>query len=87
MTTKVKYTNETYTQHEGLVAVAEWLVKILGKPKSWGNRGWFIWESALAIVNEEALPAVIKEGSTNRNWRAADDRIATVRRILARHAA
>ena len=87
MTTKVKYSNENYTQHEGLVAIAEWLVKIHGKPKSWGKRGWFIWETALAIVNDELLPPVIKEGSTNRDWRAAGDRIDSVRRILARYAA
>ena len=83
MTTKVKYTNENYTEHAGLVAVSKWLLGFHGKPRQWGKRGWFIWESALAIVNEEALPPIIKEGSTNRDWRAAKDRIETVRKILA----
>ena len=83
MQTLIKYDNNNYAQHAGLVAVSQWLLRIMGKPKNWGDRGWFIWESALAIVNHEPLPPVIKEGSTNRDWRAAKDRIETVNRILA----
>ena len=84
MTTKVIYTKDNYTDHPGLVEVADWLLKLHGKPRSWGQRGWFIWESALAIVNDDEMPVVIKEGNTNRDWRAAKDRINTVRMILDR---
>lgn len=84
MNTKVIYTQENYTEHRGLVEVINWLLMLHGKPKKWGNRGWFIWESALAIVNEQPMPPVIKEGSTNRDWRAAADRINTIHLILER---
>lgn len=84
MTTKVIYCNDNYTEHNGLLEVRNWLLKLHGKPKTWGERGSFIWESALAIVNGDNLPPTIKEGFTNRDWRAANDRIATVRRILDR---
>lgn len=72
-----------HTEHKGLEAIKKWLVQIYGNnPCFYDKKFYWIWDTAVAMVEGTKLPAIPKEGNTNRDWRAAQSRIDTIKRIL-----
>lgn len=71
----------TFSNHAGLQNVKLWLDRFMGKHKC-AKRLW-LEEVACSLANNRPLPAIIKEGNTNRDWRAAHSRIETIEILLA----
>ena len=73
----------TFKNHRGLAAIADWHMMLYGKHID-RNRVWmFAW--AHCFVNDLPLPATPKEGKTLRDWRAAQNRIETMKNLIAKH--
>jgi hypothetical protein len=72
---------KTFKNDRGLARVAQWHMEIYGKHID-DKRVWmFAW--AHCYVNGLPLPDAPKEGKTQRIWRAAPNRIDTMKRLLA----
>ena len=73
----------SFTNHRGLAAVFDWDKRLHGH-KRFCKRSQFCLASALAIVNGTTMPPIPFEGTgkTKKPWRAAHDRIETIRQII-----
>lgn len=70
----------TASSYAYLQRVENWLTVLYGKNSNDAKRKW-LKDVAIALVNNEALPEIPLEGKTSRPWRAAKNRIETLKRF------